>query len=174
MLFLNSLYCQKNCLQEDKPVIAAEIVNVSDVPDHLLKQQAELSPSSPVTPPPQPKRNAESVSAAAKASVRSSSATSLPQPKKNAKSVLTAVKASAKSSSAMSSPQSKKNAKPVLTAVKVSARSASAMSLFQFKKNAKSALTVARVSEESLLVKSLNISLIEAALFTSLIKKKSH
>ncbi len=174
MLFLNSSYCQKNCLQEGKSVIAAEIVNVSDVSDHLLKQQAELSSSLSVTPPPQSKRNAELMSAAVKASVRSSSTTSLPQPKKNAELMLAAVKASAKLSPVMSLPQPKKNAKLMLAVVKASARSASAMSSSQFKKNAKSASTVTRVSEESSLVKSLNISLIEATPFTSLVKKKSH
>ncbi len=174
MLFLNSSYCQKNCLQEDKPVIAAEIVNISDVPDHLLKQQAELSSTSSVTPSPQSKRNAEFMSAAAKASARSSSATSLPQSKKNTESVLTAVKASARSSPVMSLPQPKRNAKPVLTAAKAPVRSSSVISSSQSKKNAKSASTVTRASEKPLSIKSLNISLIEAALFTALVKKKAH
>ncbi len=174
MLFLNSSYCQKNCLQEDKPVIAAGIVNISDVPDHLLKQQAELLPTPPVMSPPQSKRNAEPVSTAAKIPARSSSVTSLSQSKKNTELVLTAVKASVRSSSVMSLPQPKRNAKPMLAAAKASARSPPVISSPQPKKNAKSASTVARASEKPLSIKSLNISLIEAALFTTLAKKKAH
>ncbi len=149
-------------------------MNVSDVPDHLLKQQAELPSTPPATPPPQPKRNAKPVSAAAKASARSPSATLLPQPKKNTEPVLAAVKASVRSSSAMSLPQPKRNAEPVLAAAKAPVRSSPVISPPQPKKNAKFASTVARASEKPLPIKSLNISLIGAAFFTALVKKKAH
>ncbi len=96
MLFLNSSYCQKNCLQEDKPVIAAEIVNISDVPDHLLEQQAE---SSSIMLLPQSKKNTEPVLTAVEASARSLSAMSPSQFKKNEKSVSAVTEASEKLSS---------------------------------------------------------------------------
>ncbi len=61
-----------------------------------------------------------------------------------------------------------------MTAVEAFARSLPAMPPSQFKKNEKSVSAVTEASGKLSPVKPLNISLIEAAPFTALIKKKSH